>query len=76
MDYVNSESTKQVPVESMIQLLPCVKRVIANLKDNYNPNKSFSFDNIDIKDGFFCLQVNEKYACNLGYMLLSFATTK
>ena len=57
VDSFNLVTTKQAPEESMIQLGPCVKRPIATLADHYNPNQTFRFAKLDIKDGFWCLQV-------------------
>ena len=76
MYYVNSETTKQDPAESMIKLGPCVKILIVTLADNYNPNQPFRFANLDTKDGFWCLQVKEKDEWNFGYVLPSFRATK
>ena len=76
MDSVNSATTKQALAESMIQLGPFAKRLIATLADKYNPNRPFRFSKLDIKYGFWRLQENKQDAWNFGYVLLSFAPTK
>ena len=60
----------------MIQLGPCIKSLIETLTDNYKPNKPFRFYKHDIKNDFFCLQVNGQDEWNFGYVLPSFAPTK
>ena len=57
----------------MIQSGPCVKSIIATLADKYNPNQPLRFDKLVIKDEFWRLQVNGKYAWNFDYVVLSFA---
>lgn len=49
---VNSATKLQAPAEAMMQLGHCVKRIIATLADNYDPEKPFAFSKLDIKDGF------------------------
>ena len=49
----------------MIQLEPYVKRLISNLEDNYNPNKSFHFAKLEIMDRFWRLEVNGQDEWNL-----------
>ena len=41
------------PVDSMVQLVNCVTRLIAMLADNYDPDTPFKFAKLDIKDGFW-----------------------
>lgn len=68
---VNSASNKRAPAESMIQLGHCIKRLVALLADNYDPNKPFMFSKLDIKDGFWRMSVNEEDAWNFCYVLPS-----
>ena len=76
MDFVNSATIKKSPEESIIQLGPCIKMLMVTLADNYNPNLTLRFTKIDIKDEFWCLQVNEHDSWNFVYVLPSFALTK
>lgn len=49
---VNSATKLLAPAEAMVQLGQCIKRLIATLADNFDPNKPFVFSKLDIKDGF------------------------
>ena len=51
MPSVNSETVKQAPAESMVQLGRSLQRIIALMADNYNPAAPFLFAKLDIKDG-------------------------
>ena len=69
MPSVNSETTKQAPAESMIQLGLCIQRLVATLADNFDPHKPFKFAKLDIKDGFWRMAVNNEDAWNFCYVL-------
>ena len=75
MDFLGACLVVANITESMIQSGPCVKRIIATLADNYNPNQPLRFDKLVIKDGFWRIQVNGKYSWNFDYVVLFFALT-
>lgn len=66
---VNSATKKQAPAEAMVQLGECVKRIIATLAENYDPNHPFVFSKIDIKDGFWRMAVSDEAAWNFCYVM-------
>ena len=68
---VNDTTTKLAPLEAMVQLGYCVKRLIATMADNYDKDRPFKFCKLDIKDGFWRLVVHEKDAWNFCYVLPS-----
>ena len=69
LESVNSATVKQAPAEAMVQLGNCVKRLVATLADNYNPEKPFYFAKLDIKDGFWRMAVADDDAWNFCYVL-------
>ena len=69
LESVNSATVKQAPAESMIQLGNCIKRLVATLADNYDPDKPFYFAKLDIKDGFWRMAVADEDAWNFCYVL-------
>ena len=69
LESVNSATVKQAPAEAMVQLGNCVKRLVATLADNYNPEKPFYFAKLDIKDGFWRMAVADEDAWNFCYVL-------
>ena len=66
---VNSATTKLAPAESMVQLGNCMKRLIALLADNEDPNQPFVFAKLDIKDGFWRMNVSEEDAWSFCYVM-------
>ena len=44
----------------MIKLGLCLKRLTTTLGDNYNPNQQFRLSKMDIKEGFWRLQVKKR----------------
>ena len=66
---VNSTTLKQAPAEAMVQLRECLKRIVYTLASNYDPNKSFVFAKVDIKDGFWRMKVSADAAWNFCYVL-------
>ena len=66
---VNDTTIKKAPQESMAQLGLCLKRLIAVMADNYNPQKPFMFSKLDIKDGFWRMRVSNEEAWNFCYVL-------
>ena len=68
---VNETTTKQAPAESMVQLGECIKRIVATMAKNYNPQAPFAFSKIDIKDGFWRLMVSNADAWNFCYVMPS-----
>ena len=69
MKSVNSETLKQAPAESMIQLVQCVQWLITIPADSYDKNTPFKFVKLDIKDSFCRLAVSNTYSWNLCYVL-------
>ena len=66
---VNETTVKKAPQESMAQLGLCLKRLVALMADNYDPQKPFVFSKLDIKDGFWRMRVSNKEAWNFCYAL-------
>ena len=68
---VNSATTKLAPQQSMAQLGHALKRMVATMADNFNPDRPFKFAKLDIKDGFWRMAVNDADAWNFVYVLPS-----
>ena len=71
LESVNSATVKQAPAEAMVQLGNCIRRLVATLADNYNPDKPFYFAKLHIKDGFWRMAVADDNAWNFCYVLPS-----
>ena len=69
MKLVKLTTIKQAPANSMFQLGKCDQRLIAILSDNYDPVQLFIFSKLDIKDGFWRLDVSDEDACNFFFIL-------
>ena len=68
---VNSATTKLAPQQSMAQLGLALKRMVATMADNFDPDRPFKFAKLDIKDGFWRMAVNDENAWNFVYVLPS-----
>lgn len=68
---VNSATTKLAPQQSMAQLGLALKRMVATMAVNFDPDRPFKFAKLDIKDGFWRMAVNDKNAWNFVYVLPS-----
>ena len=68
---VNSATTKLAPQQSMAQLGLALKRMVATMADNFDPDHPFKFAKLDIKDGFWRMAVNDENAWNFVYVLPS-----
>jgi hypothetical protein len=68
---VNETTNKLSKAEAMVQLGHSLKRLIANMADNFNSDKPFYFSKLDIKDGFWRCAVNNDDAWNFCYVLPS-----
>ena len=69
MESVNSATVQRAPAKAMVQLGHCMKRLVALLADNHDPQKPFKFAKLDIKDGFWRMAVNNQDAWNFCYAL-------
>ena len=69
MPSVNDATTKRSPPQSMVQLGQSLKRLIQLMATHHNPNQPFLFSKIDIKDGFWRMNVSEEDAWNFAYVL-------
>ena len=72
---VNSATTKLAPQQSMAQLGHALKRIVATLAANFDPDQPFKFAKLDIKDGFWRMAVNDADAWNFVYVLPSESKT-
>ena len=68
---VNSATDKQAPQQAMGQLGSALKRIIALMADNCDPDRPFKLTKLDIKDGFWRMAVNDDAAWNFCYVLPS-----
>ena len=66
---VNDVTNKQTKAESMAQLENVPQRIVELMVDNYNKKHQFFFTNLDIKDGFWRLAVNNHDAWNFCFIL-------
>lgn len=65
------ESTKLAPQQSMGQLGKVVKRIAAMIADHYDLSKTFIFNKLGIKDGFWRMVVSNTDVWNICYVLPS-----
>ena len=65
MQSVNLATVEQAPSESIIHLGQCVQLIVATLVDNYEENTPFKFAKLDIKYGFWRLEISDIDAWNL-----------
>ena len=66
---VNENTNKLAKPEAMVQLGQSLKRIVATMADNYDPNLPFRFTKLDIKDGFWRCAVSDNDAWNFCYVL-------
>ena len=70
MQSLKLSTVKQAPAYSIIQLGQCAQRQIVTLADNYDKNTPFRFAKLDIKDGYWRLEVSNTDSCNFCDVLL------